>query len=288
MRTCAVIVSYNPTAVLEKAVSQLLNQAERIIVVDNASSVQACNEILDSVEQVSPKIQVIRNNENVGVAEALNIGIRLVIDCDFDWILTLDQDSVINENYLKHMYDFAARNSNKRIGILGPTYEFKDKGRKKIQLPHKLLVTLTSGSLVNTEVFRNVGLFRSDYFIDYVDFEFCLRLAKFNYSLFRIPEAVLYHEMGEVKTRRLPFKVKYTTYDTQRRFYKSRNRVLTYRMYFKLFPLWVLADLMRFLKEIIKILLTEENSMDHLRAEVAGVKEALKTVDPLRQQPPEG
>ena len=90
--TAAGIVLYNPdTERLKENIEAILPQVDQIIVVDNGSSnVDEICELLNKYEQ----IKFIWNEENYGIAKALNQLLYFAYKNDVEWILTIDQDSV--------------------------------------------------------------------------------------------------------------------------------------------------------------------------------------------------
>ena len=51
-----------------------------------------------------PGVFLIRNRSNLGIADALNIGIRHVLQAGRPWIATFDQDTAIPVDYFKRLF----------------------------------------------------------------------------------------------------------------------------------------------------------------------------------------
>ena len=73
---------------LFELISTISNQVNYIIIVDNNSSDQLIFKKLEF-----EKTYIIFNNQNFGIAKALNQGIKKAITLDCDWVITFDQDS---------------------------------------------------------------------------------------------------------------------------------------------------------------------------------------------------
>jgi rhamnosyltransferase len=99
--SCAVIVSYHPSTSILDNLAPLREQVDSIIVVDN-TPISHPSSVVDDLEHLEGCV-VIRNNKNLGIAAALNIGIRHAIAQGSAWILTLDQDSRVSEGYVQAM-----------------------------------------------------------------------------------------------------------------------------------------------------------------------------------------
>ena len=72
-----------------------------IVVVDNASTKGDIN----IVKQQWDDIIVIKNDENVGFAKANNIGIKYALDHDSDLIVLLNNDTIVNTDFLPKIVD---------------------------------------------------------------------------------------------------------------------------------------------------------------------------------------
>ena len=70
------IVSYNPDYIIKKCVKAIYNQVNEILIVDNGSSKN-----LDMIRELNKysKINAIFNNENLGIAYALNKGVKYAL-----------------------------------------------------------------------------------------------------------------------------------------------------------------------------------------------------------------
>ena len=57
-----------------------------------------------------------------------------------------------------------------------------------------LLVAMTSGSLVSTAVFAQAGLFEEKFFIDWVDYDYCLGVRDHGWIIEECQSAILLHQ----------------------------------------------------------------------------------------------
>lgn len=90
----AIIVTYNPdNSVLDEFVRKITHQVSKVIIVDNSEPSQV-NSYKD--------VDIVRLNDNVGIAEAQNIGLQKAMDENCDFIFTFDQDSQISDSYCKN------------------------------------------------------------------------------------------------------------------------------------------------------------------------------------------
>jgi rhamnosyltransferase len=76
--------------------------------------------------------------------------------------------------------------------------------RARPQLPYEVSFLIASGCLIPAGVLRRLGGMRSNYFIDHVDTEWCLRARAAGYRLLIVPDAILDHRLGD-SVRRIWF-----------------------------------------------------------------------------------
>src|SRR5258708_31073610 len=98
-------------------------------------------------------------------------------------------------------------------------------------------VMLQSGSLMRSHVFRVAGMPDDSFFIDYVDFEYCLRLRKHGFRIIEARNAVLAHEIGKPTSHKVIHKscVVYSR-SPSRRYHAARHRLRSYVSYRLLEP----------------------------------------------------
>lgn len=101
MSICAVVISYYPAEQIIENVVTLLDQVDEVVIVDNGSD-PATKELLGRLGHY-PKVSVIYNHENIGIAAALNIGVKQAKKSEYKWIATFDQDSKVTPGMISTM-----------------------------------------------------------------------------------------------------------------------------------------------------------------------------------------
>src|SRR6185437_6681202 len=97
----AIIVTFHPSPALVGNVELLKPQVSEIVIVDNGSGESSAT-MLRELEKQSG-IRVIWNGKNLGIAAALNIGVRHAAAGDYPWVLTFDQDSTVTPEFVQKM-----------------------------------------------------------------------------------------------------------------------------------------------------------------------------------------
>jgi rhamnosyltransferase len=275
------MVVFNPDSTLEQNIRALLNEVTRLVVVDNCSEPSVRSRITALAAVCN--FEVIWNTENVGLAAGLNTGIRSAIAIDrYAWIATFDQDSRVSPGFGQDMVAaYAACPFREKVAMIAPHHLLSSEGGE--EMPHEglqfreITVALQSGSLFSRSALKDVGLFDEAFFIDYVDFEFCLRLRKHGLRLIEAMEAPIYHRVG-APTRHTFFGIACTVFNHSplRRYYAARNRLHVYRRYVVSDPRWIGHDMWSWFKEIVKLVLFESNRLEKLAFMARGGWDALR------------
>jgi len=260
-----VVVLYHPDNTIFDNIDSYINGLSTLYVIDNS---EIKNEkLIEKLKVKYPTIKYIDNGGNQGIAHALNIGAKLAIENGADWLLTMDQDSKFENNDLQKMIQWVEENKTIDIGIVSPMHEVDEKKKYKFYKT----ITMTSGNLLNLDIYKYIGGFREDFFIDCVDTEFCLRLKKYNLAIKRIEDVVLTHQLGnkeEINSFGISFSV--TNHNYMRRYYITRNRFRIWNEYENIDKPYIQFEKIVTIKEIIKIILAESDKFLKLKYSIRG------------------
>lgn len=262
-----VVITYNPNLdLLKKNIASFIGSVNAVIIIDNGSKTI---EALFQLE--SDKIKVLSNKSNLGIADGLNQALLYAQENHFDFILTMDQDSFFESTTVP---DLLLGFKNHTTAIVCPS--LKDMNSHHVVTVSEeyaeIFTTITSGSLCDVAILKSVGGFDSKMFIDYVDFELCLRLQKKGFKIIRSRNSVLCHHLGESKIERfLGIPIICTHHSPLRRFYYARNKIYIYKKYFFTFPLFVIRDVLSFGKTILIILFFEKLKTEKMKMIVKGM-----------------
>src|ERR1700677_1127436 len=260
---CAVIVTYQPSPTMLENIRTVIAQVQGLVVVDNGSSPDA----LDPLRMASQTLafQMIENGENLGVAEALNQAVRWAKSKGYPWVILFDQDSRITAGFIVQMFvAWESHPRRERVVSIHPKYVDPQTGDEPVVRRASdggPVMSLTSGALMPAWIFDEIGWFASDYFIDFVDFEYCFRIRAAGYLIADSRQAVLLHAAGHGRRRLtfLGFSFRPVHHSAVRRYYMSRNRIAVYRKYRRVFPGWVLQFTYDSLRETIKCFVGEQD-----------------------------
>ena len=170
-----------------------------------------------------PEIALLENKANLGFAEGNNVGIQRAIDERADYILLLNNDTTVDENFLSELVNVAERDS--RIGFVGPkVYYYYCRGRRDViafagghinlwigkarnlgereedrrQYDDTKQVSYVQGSclLVKTEVVQRIGLLDSTLFAYWEETDWCMRGNRSGYTSVFVPSAKIWHKVA--------------------------------------------------------------------------------------------
>ena len=211
---------------------------ENVIVVDNGSadgSVQALT------ARFGPALHQVCNMQNLGFAGGMNAGIRYAQELGSTSVLLLNNDTVISPTMIDLLLEAGGRLSGP--AILGPAIYYHDDPERLWRLgdvrhrwlPMPLSVKAKSkraagpepfpvdyvtgcGMLVPTELFERIGYLDRRYFMYFEDADFCRRARDAGYSVWCVPQAVMWHKVSLSAQRDRPLN----------RYHRALNQVRFY------------------------------------------------------------
>ena len=274
---CAVIVTYNPWPTFIDNIVNVAAQVEHVVVVDNGSSIDTGQHLQELEKRLH--CTVIRNIENLGIALALNQGVKYALEGGYDWVCMLDQDSRVSDGYVSRMIETRQQAPDpQRVAILAPIYVDRESGvrlRLKCARDGRILTAMTSGSMVPLTAIRKLGFFDETLYMDAVDIEFCLR-ARREGMLIRQSPAILLHSLGRTSYYQLlGLRFGVTHHAPSRRYYMTRNR-LRLLMRYPTDWSWMWRESKTMLLDAVKIALFEEQKWSKFRAMMAGISDACR------------
>lgn len=199
MKTLAGIVLYNPEIERLKAnIAAIEKQVDCLLFIDNASK-----NLEEALDVIPTTAVVLKNEKNLGSATALNQICQYALDNDYEWALTLDQDTVVAHN-LMSVYKEVAE-ANQHLGIICCKLVDRNYDTKDVKYKNDLYVKecITSASYVNIKAWQDVGGFDDSMFIDQVDYDFCKALWEAGWGIYKTIKTEILHEIGHTRKVKL-------------------------------------------------------------------------------------
>ncbi|MDR1538590.1 MAG: glycosyltransferase family 2 protein [Clostridiales bacterium] len=203
-----VLVNYNGYRDTAECIDSILKSSinSAIVVVDSASKENEA----EKLRLAYPIIAVIQSNVNLGFAGASNIGIRFALNNGYEYVLLLNNDTVVGAKTIEELASIANENIVSTALIYhydepsmiwyagGSINRLTGRVRHFERVASKQNQTFASGCcmMVRREVFRDVGILDESYFMYCEDTDFCIRLLQSGKEIKLNTNAVLWHKVG--------------------------------------------------------------------------------------------
>lgn len=233
----SVVVAYHPD--IESLVSlceKLVVGGAHVVVVDNSYPSQV-EKPLSRLQ----RCQVVALSENTGIACAQNIGLKHALEAGADMVAFFDQDSCVDAEGLAKLVGHlkpgvsgvvAPVCINIESGAEIPTHAFGRFGniREVYSLgalaPVSTDIVISSGTVATAVTFRAVGEMAEEFFIDFVDIDWCIRCRRHGISIRVVPDVIMAHKIGEKDVTLGGYRT--VIHSPARSYYKLRNAFLLF------------------------------------------------------------
>ena len=265
------------------------------MIVDNGSG-DAALAMLDELAR-HPFVSLICNGQNLGVARALNIGVQHAASLGFAWILLLDQDTVVAADMVETLSSiYSSFPDGERLAIIGSG--FTDRSLQVSRGPvddrwEELWSVITSGSLLPLSAYAEIGPFREEFFVDYVDVDYCLRARRKDYRVIKSRKTLMSHAIGNPSLHQFLWIKKWTTnHSPDRRYYIARNDTVLLREHGNYAcGLWAIKSLFRCVRASRRVFFYEDAKADKILAIAQGWRDGVRGKlgpRPVRRPPSNG
>ena len=278
MKFVAVIVTYHPDPKqLFKNIAAIIDDLDLLILFQNSMLDISTKERL--IDTYKDKLIFHGVGKNIGIASALNHAAKWCVDNNYDFLLSLDQDSrFIGDNLPRYKQKVTSYPSITDVGVFGVNINNRGNLLYGEEIGSiEVLETITSGSIYPVNIFRDDNYFDDDLFIDAVDYEFCYRLrTQQNLKTIVFADIHLEHEVGEGLRTKWGFTT--DNYSAFRTYYIIRNQLIIWRKYPELFSPSYKKTYVKghILGRIVKILLAENKKYPKIKSIIVGFYHGLR------------
>ena len=197
-----------------------------VILVDNASDGGDAKLLK---ERFGDSIRLIENDRNYGFAKGCNIGTKDALSRDADYVVLLNNDTVVPPDFLDALV--AVAQSDEKVGIAGGKiycYEYPDMiwfaggvidyqtGKTPMrgsgetdrgQFDETTEVDWICGCFlfITRDLLQSIGMLDERFFFGWEDADLCVRASKSGYKVLYVPESKIWHKswFGDAKRKRL-------------------------------------------------------------------------------------
>jgi len=287
----SITVTYQPDmGLLRRQLDSLQNQVQLIFVIDNGSTQVRQADLQQIVSDFGGILILVGTNS--GIAYAQNIGIQAASSRGAKMVLLLDQDSEACPGMVDTLHK--ALDQEPCAAAVGPrsidqrtghSFFLVDDGRwprqqvLPIEQPHPPMQVgflVASGTLIRVAALTDATPMQSDWFIDHIDSEWCLRMQSQGWILLAAPDAHLKHRLGDEVTRVWFLGWRTVAHHSpQRDYYMFRNTIfLVQKTYVAL--RWKLFFLLRLAQVAVFFLCLTPQRMKRLQMMCQGIFDGLR------------
>lgn len=189
----------------------------KVIVADNGSE----DDSVLSVKQKFPNTLIIENGANLGYAEGNNRAITYAVEQNFDYVLLLNNDAIVDAQVINSF--IIASNNNPNAGVFGAKIYYLNEPTRIWfaggKITEDLLLTSHEGFgeiddglsweevrpidyacgcalLVRSDVIKKIGVLESKFFLMWEETDFCCRARRAGFECLFVPKALVWHKIS--------------------------------------------------------------------------------------------
>jgi GT2 family glycosyltransferase len=217
----------------------------QVVVVDNASTDESA--VILSIREEQDGFILLRSNENNGFSAGNNIGIRYALENGADYVLLLNNDTVVEPDFLSVAVEASEHDDS--VGLtIGKILYYKEpdliwygggelkqpynysihlgfrENQSKPEFNQQRYVTYATGCyfLLKRAAIEIVGLMDEDYFLYCEDTDYSIRMIRSGLKMLYCPQSVIYHKVSASTGKGSAF----STY------YIARNNIILFKRFF--------------------------------------------------------
>ena len=281
-RFAIVIITFNPDLETLQYFKTLATDNATSFVIDNS------DQAIDfSLLENEKNIRITRYGKNLGLARALDDGIEQAASDNISDIFLFDQDTRTEDDFFSNMLSFKEKHADDNYCVYAPDFlDTNSNTHAKFSVLDRFrwhtvvcdgsqtLTTtfaITSGSLIDYDIYKKIGGFDTRYFIDHIDSEYCVRAARAGYDVIINCSSLLKHAIGTRTIHSLlGLTIKPNHHNATRRYYIARNGMHMTLKHGIRYPSVVTLHIARIGHEVLSIIFYEKQKIRKLLAMIIG------------------
>jgi len=199
MQIAGVVVLYHPDVptTIENIVTYA-HQVNKLYVFDNSEP--SSFDMAKALSELNIAHEYISTGTNEGISKRLNEAAHKAIQEGYDFLLTMDQDSSFEPGAFEQYLRLVDAYDKEKVAQFGVNCDPKHIAISDVPFHADSLIT--SGTILQLAVFKEVGNFDEKLFIDFVDVEYSLRASYKGYQNIIFTNIIMKHTIGYLKLGR--------------------------------------------------------------------------------------
>lgn len=257
----------------------------RVVVIDNHSEDESYEKLLEWCRD-RDRFSVFQTKANLGFAGGNNVGIKYALENNAEYILLLNNDTVVTDNFLSSLIKTAKEedpgimgckilhHSDDRIWYLGGKMSWLRGGayhpgkgrmdRKIAKNPFEVDFITGCMMLIKREVFGKIGLLDESYFLYNEDADYCLRASRARIRMVVDPLTIIYHKERSTDGGWKPYHI----------YYLIRNKLIFMKRYSpNIFVLWIFYSIIGFVGLALSTKWIFQNRSDLISAYLSAIRD---------------
>jgi GT2 family glycosyltransferase len=219
----------------------------QILVVDNGST----DDSVLSIQTRFPMIEILETGSNLGYAGGNNMGIRTAFERNAEYILILNNDTLIDRWMIEELYNFCLKRP--AVGMVGPLmycleppdmvfsagseidwqsakiihhgmFEYQNQ-IVGISSPRQVSFIAGCGIFIRSAALKEAELLNEDYYLNYEDVELGIQVKQAGYEVWYLPSAILWHKISATLGLASPANTYYMTRNSLFFFFKHSRGI---------------------------------------------------------------
>lgn len=265
----SVVVLYNPTEEEITNINTYIEYVDYEVIIDNSTSDN--KEWVLSMLNHNKKINYYTEHKNLGLCKGFNIGVNFLKQMGCDWALLFDADSKLDSNIISVYKKSIDLYDTDKVAVFCPVHVFDRSKNKPYDGYKEVKWSMTSGWLINVNIFDKQNGFFEELFVDGLDMDYCYKSTRNGYKVVECGNAYLIHNPAETKSISiLGKKIKYGTASAFRYYMQTRQLI------------WCLLNykekqcLIIYCYKWFKVIFLFPNKKEYIKAMIKGTKDGKK------------
>lgn len=220
----SIVVLYNPSEEEIKNVNSYIDKVDFGVIIDNSTVDN--EQWIFSLLNNDGKIKYYSEQKNLGLCRAFNIGVGFLKQKGCDWALLFDADSKLEKDIVSIYKDAIRLYDKDQVAVFCPVHVFERSKNQPYDGYKEVKWSMTSGWLVNINIFDKQNGFFEELFVDGLDMDYCYKSLGNGYKIIECGNAYLIHNPAETKSISIfGRKIKYGTASPFRYYMQARQLV---------------------------------------------------------------